>query len=332
MEDKKTIDQIIIDSLYLDIERVLPPPLITIQGKVILTDSNYLTISGLPKSRKTSFMQFFIASALNNNSFFGIKTELKKGEKIVLIDTEQSIFDFQKQNFFLKKLVKKNKLPNNFSAYLFREYEPDVILEAIEKICITDKPKIIFLDNLTELVINPNDLIEAKKVTQFLKKISAKYNCGIVCLLHLNKTNGFTLGNLGSYADRGAQSVLKVSIDKETNISTLECTMLRSDSHFEPISIEYNNENNCYNEVQNINTDTEKRKKFSMANYTKKDIENRLNIIFEISDNYTYSPLCEELKKIFGVGNNSIKQIVIPYLIGNKFLYSKNSNYTLTKN
>jgi len=112
MEDKKTIDQIIIDSLYLDIERVLPPPLITIQNKVILTDSNYLTISGLPKSRKTSFMQFFIASALTNNAFFGIKTELKKGEKIVLIDTEQSIFDFQKQNFALLDTVAEKELRN----------------------------------------------------------------------------------------------------------------------------------------------------------------------------------------------------------------------------
>ena len=276
-------------------------------------------------------MQFFIASAICGKDFFNIKIDLNIKDKICLIDTEQSIFDFQRQNKFLKKLIKKNKLPLNFSAYLFREYEPFIILNAIEQICINENPKIIFLDNLTELVLNPNDPIEAKKVTQFLKKITSKYNCSIVCLLHLSKTNGFTLGNLGSYADRGAQSVLKVSLDKETGVSTLDCTMLRSDSHFEPINLIYDEDKQCYvNSEITINAD-EKRKKFSMSNFTKKDLNTRINIIFTNTDNYTYSPLVEELKKIFGVGNNSVKQIIIPYLIGNKFLYSKEGIYTETK-
>lgn len=330
--ENKTLEQILIETKYKDIELPYSAPIITIDNKCILTDSNYITISGLPKSRKTTFMQMFIASALCEQTFFNIKVKIDKKDKICLIDTEQSIYDFQRQNKFLKQLIKKNKLPNNFTAYLFREHEPETILKAIEEICIKENPKIIFLDNLTELVMNPNDLIEAKKVTQFLKKVTSKYNCAIVCLLHLNKSNGFTLGNLGSYADRGAQSVLKVSIDKETDISTLECTMLRSDAHFNPISISYDQEKNTYTETTAPQDTTEKRKKFTMNNYTKKEIIERINIIFENTDNYTYSPLVEELKKIFGVGNNSIKQIVIPYLIGNKFLYSNAGIYTVIKN
>lgn len=332
MKNKKTLEQIISETKYKDIDLPLPPPIILIDDKCILTDSNYITISGLPKSRKTTFMQMFIASALTDSTFHTIKVKLDKKDKICLIDTEQSVYDFQRQNKFLKQMIRKNKLPNNFSAYLFREYEPETILKAIVEICEKEKPKLFFLDNLTELVINPNDLIEAKAVTQFLKRITAKYNCSIVCLLHLNKSNGFTLGNLGSYADRGAQSVLKVSVDKETDISTLECTMLRSDAHFEPISISFDPTTNTYTQTSHpTQAAAEKKKKFSMSNYTKNEIVERINIIYQNTNTYTYTPLVEELRKIFGVGNNSIKQVIIPYLIGNKFLYSNAGIYTITK-
>jgi archaellum biogenesis ATPase FlaH len=328
MTRQEKIKKVIEDSIFVDSDIQQPPPIITIQDKVIATSSNFITISGLPKSRKTSFMQFFIASALNNKSYFGIKTEVTKEENIVLIDTEQSIFDFYKQNKFLKKAIGTNTLPNNFSAYLFREYEPDIILESIEKIIEEKKPKIVFIDNLTELAINPNDIAEAKKVVQFLKKITAQHNCVLVCLLHLSKSSNFTLGNLGSYADRGAQSVLRVTLDRETDTSTLDCSMLRSDAHFLPISIRYDNDIKSYTNVEFKPAEENKKVKFSMEQFTPKEISTRLQIIFEMQPEYVYSALVENLKKVFGVGDTRVKQIVIPYITANKFIkQNKNGVY-----
>ena len=323
----QTIEQVISTSLFIDGDIKQPQPLITIDGKTILTENNFITISGLPKSRKTTFMQFFIASALTGKDHIKIATNVPKGSKIILIDTEQSIYDFAKQNKFLKKTIEKNKLPDQIKAYLFRQYEPEVILQAIEKIAEVEKPKIIFIDNLTELAINPNDMVEAKKIIMYLKKITSKYNIGVVCLLHLNKSNSFTLGNLGSYADRAAQSVLKVSIDKESDTSTLECTMLRSDAHFEPISIKYDPDQNKY-ELTDNPAEPAPKKKFSMDNYTDKEISTRVGIIFEHQDSYTYAPLVSALTKIFGIGQTITKQTIIPYLIYKKILNSKEGVYT----
>jgi hypothetical protein len=328
MERIKKIKEIIVKSIFIDSDLQQPPPVLTIQGKTILTSSNFITISGLPKSRKTTFMQFFIAAALNNKSYFGIKADLSKDDKIVLIDTEQSIFDFHKQNKFLKKALGKNTLPKNFSAYLFREFEPDIIIESIETIIQEQQPKIIFIDNLTELAINPNDIAEAKKIIQFLKRTTAKYNCCIVCLLHLSKSSNNTLGNLGSYADRAAQSILKVVLDKETDTSTLECSMLRSDAHFNPIAIKYDTEQNCYVESE-ILIEEKKSTKFTMDNFTDKEIKTRLQILFEMQENYVYGALVENLKKIFGVGDTKVKQVVLPYLISRKFILNSNHTYII---
>jgi len=330
---KDEIKVIIEKSKFEDLDITYPEPLITIKDKVILTDNNFITISGLPKARKTTFMQFFIASCLTDKSFFGIKSNLKRTDKVVLIDTEQSIYDFHKQNKFLKKALESNKLPKKFSAYLFREFEPDVILNSIYTIAQEQKPKIIFIDNLTELCINPNDIAEAKKVIQFLKKVTAQFNCGIVCLLHLAKSNSFTLGNLGSYADRGAQSVLRVTLDKETDTSTLDCSMLRSDAHFEPITIQYDTNQNKYTYAENKATNNEKsiKKAFTMDKFTDEEIKSRLDIVFDMQPEYVYSALVENLKKVFGVGDNAIKQIVIPFILFKKYIKNKDKIYTYYK-
>jgi hypothetical protein len=302
-------EEILKKSLYIDEDLILPPPLLTIRGKTILTENNFITISGLPKSRKTTFMQFFIASILTGNKVMEIESHLNPADLVVLIDTEQSIFDFYKQTKFLKKAIGKNKLPANFSAYLFREYEPHIILKLIEEICINQKPKIIFIDNLTELVMNPNDVIESKNVALFLKKLTAKYNCGIVNLLHLSKGGINTLGHLGAYADRGSQSILKVTIDKATETSTLEADRLRSDAHFEPITIVYSNEEKKYIQTDAPTTKT-KAEAFSMDKYTPAEIKGIIEILFENYkvEKYKYSDIVANLKSILNIGINNTKE------------------------
>lgn len=328
MELQKNIDQIISDSIFLDTEIAQPIPLITIQGKIILNENSFITLSGLPKSRKTTIQQFMIASCITGQNFLGIQANLSKTDKFILIDTEQSNYDFYRQNKFLKKLIKKNKNPANFSAYLFREFDPEVTLQAIYQIVETQKPKILFIDNLTELCNDPNNIVEAKKVIQLLKKMTAKFNMGIVCLLHLGKSNNFTLGNLGSYSDRASQSVLKVTIDKETDITTLDCVMLRSDAHFDPISIQFNKETGIYEECDPVAPATAKKSKaFSMDQFSPQELKDRINILFEMQESYVYGSLVENLKKLFGVGDTKIKQVVIPYITHKKLIAIKNKTY-----
>lgn len=304
--------KIIDESKFLDLPLVETPPVITINDRIICHLNSFVTLNGLPKSRKTTFMQFFIASALTGSNMFGIKVNILPTDNVLLIDTEQSLFDFTRQIKALKYLIKSNKLPTNFEAYLFRQFDPDIILNSMYILIKEKQPKIIFLDNLTELVLNFNDPVESKKIVQFLKKITAEFNCVIVALLHLGKGNLQSLGNLGSYTDRGASSVLKVVADKDTGTSTLESVLLRSDGHFDPITIGYDKELNQYVLMNSVNV--EKPKKFDLGNMTIDDHKAKVNLIFERYTDIQYSQLVEELKIMYGVGNNIVKQKIIPYL------------------
>ena len=326
MNKKEEIHKIIDEALFIDIDIEQPKPIITIQDKTIGTEGNFITINGLPKSRKTTFMQFFIYSAISGNEYCDIKVNIEKKDKIILIDTEQSIFDFSRQINGLKYLLRAKKLPNQFSAYLFRKYEPNVILNSISELVQKEKPKLLFIDNITELCINVNDMTEAKAVIQFLKKISFEQNCVIICLLHLGKGNQQTLGNLGSMADRGAQSVLKVTYDKETNGSILEPVFLRSSANFEPITIVYNTENKIYEKINDYRKTTG-RKKLVLEELTATDHYNRLAIMFMHSKEITYAELIEQVKQMYGIGITIAKTQVIPYLIGNQYIIGNKGIY-----
>ena len=323
------VNEIINECKWIDKDYGIITPVITIQGKTIATEGNFITLNGLPKSRKTTFLQFFIYSALTGNEIFGIKAHIQKEDKICIIDTEQTIHDFQRQTNNLKKIIGVKSLPNNFSAYLFRKYEPNVIIESIYNIIVNDRPKILCIDNLTELVINPNDMNEAKAVIQFLKKITAEFNIVVICLLHLGKGNLQTLGNLGSMADRGAQSVLRVVYEQETGGSIIEPVFLRSDSHFNPIQIMYDNESKTYFTTEA--SIKKSSKKFVLNNLTNEDHNNRLNVIFLNMNEISYGELVEAIKQLYGVGTNIAKQQVIPYLTGNKFLIANKGIYKQNK-
>lgn len=306
------LKKLIEDSKYLDLPLVESQPVITINNRVIAHNNSFITINGLPKSRKTTYMQFFIASALTGGNMFGIKVNINVNDLVLLIDTEQSLYDFTRQIKTLKHLINSNSLPSNFEAYLFRQFDPDIVLNSMYVLIKEKQPRLIFLDNLTELVLNFNDPVESKKIVQFLKKITTEFNCVIVALLHLGKGNLQSLGNLGSYTDRGASSVLKVVADKDTGTSTLEASMLRSDYHFDPITITYDTELKQY--VLVGTSPVEKNKKFDLANITVDEHKAKVNLIFERYTDIQYSQLVEELKIMYGVGNNIIKQKIIPYL------------------
>lgn len=321
----ENINEIIAEALFNDVEISQPPPLIKVGGKTVATEGNFITISGLPKSRKTTFAFIAAAAALSKNPIFDIEVNLSDKENILLIDTEQSIFDFARQIKTLKAFIGANKLPSNFSAYLFRKYEPKQILESLYTLMQEKRPKIVILDNLTELVLNPNDVIESKTIIQFLKRITAEFNCVVICLLHLGKSSLNTLGNLGSYADRGAQSTLKVTKDANTQISYLEASFLRSDGHFNPIGIYYNEELNRYEKT----TETQQKptKKTVFDDLTEENHKAKLNLILGDKE-LPYSELIEEIKRFYGVGTNLAKQKVLPYLLANKLIFGNKGIYT----
>jgi len=322
------VDEIIKSAFYVDRELPEQVPAISIQNKVIATGGNFITINGAPKNFKSTIMQFFIASALTNNSIFNIQLNSISTDQIVIIDTEQSIYDFHRQQKKLKNLLGTNILPENLSSYLFRKFDPDVIVKSIEVIINEKKPKYLFIDNLTELVMNPNDILETKNIIQKLKKWTDESGTVIICLLHIARTSGQVLGHLGSYADRGAQTTMKVSFDEDTNIVKLEAGYMRSDIKFKPIHIAYNQDQHIWESVDIEMEKPKKRERFNVETFTPLEHFERLQAIFlNTNDTYFYNDLIINLSQVYGIGQTTTKQQVLPFLIKHSYIIKLDKNY-----
>lgn len=220
----------------------IPPAqktVLSINQKICGTFENYVVISGLPKSCKSTFLSAFTASALMPDDVWGIKINLEPGrDRIAYFDTESSAFDMYRQIERIKNFTRREYLPwEHFDAFNVREDEPQRIIELINCYLEHNICSVLIVDGLLDLCNDFNDTLEAKRITSWLKRITKLYNILIICVVHLGKKDGNTLGHLGSFADRYAQTVLEVIKDKEQQTFTLQSKFMRSDADFEPVSI-----------------------------------------------------------------------------------------------
>ena len=252
---QEALKQIDINSYLVDLDKPVSQEVIfTIQSKIILTYGSLMILTGKPKARKTTFLHAFIGSALTTQNIWDIQSELKPDKnEVILIDTEQSLYDLHQSLNRLQNTINKKLSTTNFKAFSARSLSVDEIVQLITTIC-ENNPKIglLCIDGLLDLVNDINDVREAKAAIHYLKTLSDKFNIGIVGILHQNKGTNFSLGHLGSFASRHAQSEL--SIEKnESGTSTLSATFLRSSDDIKPIEIDYDDINQKYEVIHNIN-------------------------------------------------------------------------------
>lgn len=245
-----------IDNYLVNLEQTVTQEVIyTIQDKIILTYGSLMVLTGKPKARKTTFLHAFIGAALVDYKIWSIKANLKPDKNLViLIDTEQSLYDLHQSLHRLQNSInlKLSTLPN-FKTFSARSLNVDEIIKLINRICELHKNVgLICIDGLLDLVNDINDVKEAKAAIHYLKTACDTHNIGIVGILHQNKGTNFSLGHLGSFASRHAQSEL--SIEKnDSGSSTLSSTFLRSADDFKPIEIAYDDINQKYDVIENIN-------------------------------------------------------------------------------
>lgn len=228
---------------------------ITIQQKTILTYGSLMILTGKPKARKTTFLHAFLAAGLCKDNIWKIKVSLnEKQPDICLIDTEQSLFDLFQSLGRLATICKKElKDIGNFSVYTARAGDVEDICKLIETI-LTNNPKIglLAIDGLLDLVNDINDVKESKAAITFIKRICDKYTVAIIGIIHQNKGTNYSLGHLGAFASRFAQSELSITKDDNNNTSTLEAIYLRSTDAIEPITITFDNARMVYDTIDAI--------------------------------------------------------------------------------
>lgn len=262
---KLEISDIFASRLYKKSDSIQQNIVLKIREKIIGTLQNFVIFSGLPKASKSTFLAATVASSFTPYDVFSIKVtppELRK--KILFVDTESSAFDFQRQMEKIRKHTNQTELPRNLAAISVREDEPGTIFQLIEWYLSTNPDcAIIFLDGVLDVCWNYNDERESRIVINWFKRITKRYDCLIVGVIHLSKGTGTTLGHLGSLADRYAQSTVEIVRNIETKQFVLKPKFLRSSDDFDPVAIQFITDDFYQVEYQEpqIFTNTKKEKK-----------------------------------------------------------------------
>lgn len=221
-----------------------PPPeeiLWKIGDKIIGTCGNYCVMSGMAKAGKSTYLSATIGSAFlpvfQDN--FGIKlTPPKDRPRVALFDTESSQYDFHRQMIRIRQFANKESHPPTLDAFNTREDGPSMIRGQIwDYLERHPDCSILIVDGFLDLCLNYNDEVETRKLTNWFKLITKKFNILLIGVLHISKGNFETLGHLGSNTDRWAQSTLLVEKNKDLKQFVLKPKFLRSSDDFEPIAI-----------------------------------------------------------------------------------------------
>lgn len=273
--------------------------ILQIQSKTIGCLNSFVVFSGLPKQGKSLFVTSAIASAFTSWDIFQMKLTFPEGRKrICYVDTESSDYDYYKMLERIRKQINDDKLPENFDSFLFREDSPKDIQDMIE-IYLSQNPdcSILVIDGILDLIADFNNVEQSFYLVQWLKRITKKHDLLIICVLHLGKKDQHSIGHIGSYLDRKAQSVLRIEKNKEQKTIDLTSQFLRSTDEISPISIQFNTDH--WQQV------FQQQESILIFGYEKKQLQNRI-----LPAERTYTEIVEYMSEFTGKGVTTCKKIV----------------------
>lgn len=158
-------------------------------------------IKGRAKMGKSQFEYVLIATMLASVSMGNIKP-LQDCYKILLFDTEQSQASLKK---CCQRALKFAGLPTDkndvrFLPFFMRPLSIEERKQIVEDAIKGEKPDIVFIDGVRDLLQDFNSLEQSNGLIQWLLSLTAEYGCTIVSVLHQNKSkeDGNMRGHLGT--------------------------------------------------------------------------------------------------------------------------------------
>jgi len=267
----------------------------------LLPRGDILAFTGKAKSGK-SFSISIIIAALLKGELDGFKA-LNPNSKVLLLDTEMHRSNVAKRAKATLKLtgMETNVSNPNFKVLSLRELDYKARFLILEEAIEDYRPDIVFLDGVSDIVRDFNDLTESKEVVNRLMKLSSVSNCAIICLLHENKSvlDKNMRGHLGTELTNKCSEVYSVHFDKSSNQYRVEQTLCRN----KPIS----------DWAFSINEDGVPKIEIVETPITKGAINdiseaNAFEGILTKSENVTYSKLVDNYSELMAVSKPTAKR------------------------
>ena len=163
--------------------------LFAIGGTKAFPRGELVGIKGHAKNGKSQLQYYLIASMLAGCDIGAIKP-LESVGKILLFDTEQSKASLKK---CISRSLRLAGIPNEKAhaillPFYLRPREVERRRKVVETAIKEEKPDIVFIDGVRDLLEDFNDLGESNELVQWFLGLISEQGCTIVCVLHQNKS------------------------------------------------------------------------------------------------------------------------------------------------
>ena len=206
-----------------------PKFMFSIGGVPTIPQGELVGIKGRAKTGKSQFEYYLIAAMLAGASRGSVKP-LQDRYKVLLFDTEQSQASLK---MCCQRALNFAGLPSDknndcFLPFFMRplsiEERQKVIADAVD----AEKPDIVFIDGVRDLLQYFNSLEQSNDLIQWLLSLTAEYGCTIVSVLHQNKSkdDGNMRGHLGTELLNKLTDCFEVS--KKNGKFLVKCTDSRN--------------------------------------------------------------------------------------------------------
>ncbi len=178
-----------------------PKYLFSIGGVPTIPAGELIGVKGRAKMGKSQFEYVLIAAMLAGVRRGEVKP-LQDRYKVCLFDTEQSIVSLkkccQRALHYAGLPIDKNDI--RFLPFFMRPLTIEERRKTIEDAIKEEKPDIIFIDGVRDLLQDFNSLEQSNDLIQWLLHLTSEYGCTIVSVLHQNKSkeDGNMRGHLGT--------------------------------------------------------------------------------------------------------------------------------------
>lgn len=199
-----------------------PEPRLTLAGKPIATPGNLVTLISRAKTGKTAALGAATAAiidatagthALGHDTFKFKAAPNKDGQAVIVIDTEQSLYDAYA--CYLRSLQRAgtDTDPEWLHHYSLVGFSPTELRQALDDAIKAANGKVfaIILDGVADFVLSVNDEAESNAFVTWLRERAVIHDCPVICVIHSNeaeKSGDDGRGHLGKQLIRKAESNL----------------------------------------------------------------------------------------------------------------------------
>lgn len=314
-----------------------PAPALKINDTVVCTFGNLALITAKQKHGKTAASGATLGAIMKplgkeGGDTFGISADNSGGLGVLHLDTEQSLFDHH--NVVATAMVRAGveTPPPWFYSYGLLGVSIADCWAHLEERLFTIREKhggvyAVLLDGIGDLVIDVNDAKECVPLVLRLQALAVRYNCAIICVLHLNPSpNGQATksrGHLGSTLERKAEVDLRIVKDTD-EISTIFTACSRR----EPIP-EASGPQFKWSPEQGMHVST-KTKRATKAQQVEIKYQIAAEAVFEANLPMTYTDLRNGILRFKGFSPESAERWAL--IMRKAKIVTKNSDglYTLT--